>query len=561
MASSVAVLGPFVGGLNQASDASAIADNELAECVNLNVDLDGSLVCRTPFLQVPHQVLASSPGSALYGRIRVIGTAQLDRPYLLICGDNGVGAGYIAKNDEGIEYLEYTIISNGLKSDCAIQLHNIVYFLARPDSTKSGMYWDGTTVYFEPDPDAAPRGSSMIFYKDRVWVTPGADDTRQPQSSQLKFSDPVPLTTPVLIPWNAVNLIPVGQGDGEKLIDLIVSGDNILLFKNNSTYAYIYDVSPNEGILRSINNDIGTSAQFCVVSHENEIYTFHEGIVYQIANYTFTPTSLKVPFRTDTGYTNVFGSKVSTSNYAAPVSLSLLGNTLVVRYFEHIYALNLITRTWSEWKSSDANLNSVGRFLKLDGNNITSDVEAYYGGSALSSNGTIIKIKPLHTSTDEECVITGENTVMEPWTRAPVAIQCSMTTKIYDFATPHMFKRLMWWGVDLISDGHVIGIANPVRQTLPTTWGALAEYTWDQLFTWDDLLSTATYVETDVNDPYVIRRKFIKLLKSLRFRRIAFIVKFESKGETSPEQTLGPARLFTISAIVGIKQTVVKQVS
>ena len=35
-------VGPFVGGLNTFSDATAIADNELTVCENFELDLDGS---------------------------------------------------------------------------------------------------------------------------------------------------------------------------------------------------------------------------------------------------------------------------------------------------------------------------------------------------------------------------------------------------------------------------------------------------------------------------------------------------------------------------------------
>src|SRR5687768_8658141 len=41
-------LGPFVGGLNTASDPTAIADAELATCTNFGLDIDGSLISRPP---------------------------------------------------------------------------------------------------------------------------------------------------------------------------------------------------------------------------------------------------------------------------------------------------------------------------------------------------------------------------------------------------------------------------------------------------------------------------------------------------------------------------------
>ena len=42
-------LGPFVGGINQLSDPTALQDNELVDAVNLELDLDGSYIGRPPF--------------------------------------------------------------------------------------------------------------------------------------------------------------------------------------------------------------------------------------------------------------------------------------------------------------------------------------------------------------------------------------------------------------------------------------------------------------------------------------------------------------------------------
>lgn len=536
MPSSVAVLGPFVGGLNKASDASAIADNELSKLVNFNVDLDGSLVCRPPIAQIPFT------GPVGLGRLLIIGSANIDgTPYLIASTLNGIRAFKVSATvTGGIEWMDSILIHSSLISDCAIQLHNVVYILARPDSPVNGGTWDGTT--FSAD-STAVKGSAALFFKGRVFVAPGAYHTTHPASSQLIFSDPVPLTLPISIPWNPVNLIPVGQGDGQNLIDMLVVADNLMLFKNNSTYAYLYDVSPNEGILRKVNNNIGVSAQFCALTHENEAYVYHEGNVYQLSNYKFVEASIKLPFE----------RTVVPDDRRERVVMSLLGDTILVRYFDNLYALNLITKTWSEWRSANGILDNISRLVKLETNIVSSELEGYYGGSALTSDPSLMRIRPGHNTTDSEYVYSGG--VVE------VPIECTMTTKVFDFNAPHVFKRLMWWGVDLISDGNVVGIVNPVKQTNPVTWDVLSEYTWDQLNAWDNLLEGAHSITTTVDDTFIIRRKFIKLLKSLRFRQASFSITLNSDGKIAPEETLGPARVFSLSAIVGIKQTVVKQVS
>lgn len=551
MASTVAVLGPFTGGLNKASDASAIAENELSELINLNTDLDGSLVCRPPIGQVPYTVTRATipPEVTITGRILVIGNAILNSiSYLIVSCDQGIIAFKESTTTTGgVEWFEGTVIHSTLKSDCAIQLHDVVYILARYDSPVIGGTWDGTTYLTDSSPNA-PTGSAALFFKGRVFVCPGAYNPNSPVNSQLKFSDPVPLTLPVTIPWSAVNLIPVGQGDGQFLIDMVVVADNLMLFKNNSTYAYLYDVSPNDGILRKVNNNIGVSAQFCVLTHGNEVYTYHEGNVYQISNYTFVEASIKLPF------TRVAG----TSDQREKVSMSLLKDMLLVRYFDKMYALNLQTKTWSEWQSANGVLNTLGRIIKVESNRVTSQEESYYGGSYSPSNNALMRIKPEHTSSDSEYV----TTLVSPSlvvTQVPIA--CTMTTKIYDFGAPHVFKRLMWWGVDIISDGNVTGIVSPVRQSGSVTWTDLSTLLWSSLNAWDNLLAEVIDIQTDVSDTFILRRKFMKFLKSLRFRQTSFTVKVNSDGKLASVETLGPARVFSLSAIIGVKQTVVKQVS
>jgi len=36
-------IGPYAGGINRYSDISAIADDEMVDCTNFEIDLDGSL--------------------------------------------------------------------------------------------------------------------------------------------------------------------------------------------------------------------------------------------------------------------------------------------------------------------------------------------------------------------------------------------------------------------------------------------------------------------------------------------------------------------------------------
>src|SRR5512138_2758837 len=52
--SDVLRLGPFVGGLNTGSDSVLVKDDELIDCLNLELDVDGSLVSR-PAINIAFQ--------------------------------------------------------------------------------------------------------------------------------------------------------------------------------------------------------------------------------------------------------------------------------------------------------------------------------------------------------------------------------------------------------------------------------------------------------------------------------------------------------------------------
>src|SRR5688572_1571561 len=76
-------LGPFHGGINNYSDMSAIADQELVDCVNFDIDLDGSLKTRPPWSILAFEVETSAEvndpdihqaiiGTFVYGGVRFI---------------------------------------------------------------------------------------------------------------------------------------------------------------------------------------------------------------------------------------------------------------------------------------------------------------------------------------------------------------------------------------------------------------------------------------------------------------------------------------------------------
>lgn len=515
-------LGPFTGGINVASDPSAVADTELVDCLNFELDLDGSLICRPPIVETTNNSGTTTERLVMIGRA-------------ILAGGNYV----FASNADGTYAFDgttWTLVRTGLQARVAVQYQDVVYIVAQTGSANNGGFWDGAAWTTDVN---MPKGEAAVFYKSRMFIVPGILATGG-AAHQLRFTDPIPAGTTVLV-WPAINNIPVSQGDGQKLVDIQIYNDNLMLFKQDSTYVLAYDILIADAILRQVNDNIGATTRKCVVSYENSVFVYHEGNVFEVVNYNFQRINLKVPFTLDT---TVPGGTVRDEQ----AFICLFGDRLLVRYFNRIYCYGLRTKTWTRWESSSELLNNFGPLVEFP--EIVTDLVnvRYFSGSSIHSHENIFVLRNGYGFTTETTLTDAFN------------IRCYILTKNYDFGDSHSYKRLAWWGIDVISVGTIVGTATPIIAQVQVFWSDLHGFTWGDLhlLTWNNILgNTVSSVVTNVVDPYQAMRKFIKFLKALRFRQVNFQVTLLCDGSISQ----GPARIFTLTAIVGVKQAVVKQVS
>lgn len=358
-------LGPFIGALNTASDPTAIADAEVAVLKNFELDIDGSLISRTP--------IKESQGHISWAeRILIIGEGIFTSGrYIIGSNSNGV---YQFLNGT------WTLITSTFQATVAIQYANTVYLVAKPGSGNGGK-WDpvgGFTAIA-----AIPKGQAAVVHKERLFVCPGIDSITN--SSRLTFSNASDFET-----WDASDFIDIGQGDGTKLLDLTVFQDNLLLFKNQATYVLSYDIRPADATVRKISSTIGVDRQFCVVNYENQVYIFHGGWVYEIINYDFNRLNTKVPFVEDATAPGSFSSE--------SIFISIFEDRLVCRYFRNIYVYGLRTRTWSQWESNSDSLQYFGPILTSR----PSTGNLYYAGSVISSHLNVFTFVNKATASDIE---------------------------------------------------------------------------------------------------------------------------------------------------------------
>ncbi|HEY6020858.1 MAG TPA: hypothetical protein VIY48_13450, partial [Candidatus Paceibacterota bacterium] len=133
-----------------------------------------------------------------------------------------------------------------------------------------------------------------------------------------------------------------------------------------------------------------------------------------------------------------------------------------------------------------------------------------------------------------------------------------LITKSYDFGPSYSFKRLFFWGADIVSGTSVRYSVNPVVYNVPVTWGQLLGVPVANLLTWGRPLNQSVDVTDNASgDSASGYRTFVKLLKSLRFRQAQFTL-VTSINTMVPDK---PCRVFSLTAFVDAKQVVVKKVS
>lgn len=377
-------LGPFVGGLNTGSDPTAIADAELAVSTNFELDIDGSLVSRCPLVEIE--------GHTSWTERIVCLTEAIFSGVNYLIGSNSTGVYY---RQSGVGQA-WTLITNTFQSTAAAQYAGFVYIVAIPGSANPGGKWSPGGGFSAVA--AMPKGQACAIHKERLYVTPGILATTN--QSRLIFSNAGNFDT-----WTGTDFIDIKQGDGTNLVDLTVFQDNLLLFKNKSSYVLSYDTRPSDAVVREISRTIGVDKQFNMVNYENQVYIFSNGWVYEIINYDFNRLNTKVPFILD---------DTAPSSFAAEnVFISLLGDRLVCRFHRNIYVYGLRTRTWTQWSSVKDVLHFFGPIVTLH----PSTGNEFYAGSCLSANRTTIQLFDDQTSTNVEKTLDPLFDIQDTYTR------------------------------------------------------------------------------------------------------------------------------------------------
>lgn len=505
-------IGPFVGGMNTYSGPSAISDDEAVELRNLDVDLDGSLVSR--------QFLTTTNTAPKTTISRIIGTyAATDGSVYIIFAFSGGGC-YALKTGT---FAWTTIDATGEYTSC-VQYNSKLWLVKKPAGTAvGGSQWDPTGGLVAVA--TMPTGIACVVYKERMFIASSVNNN-DTSMNRLKFSNPA---NPAA--WTGTDTLDVRAGDGQDITALWVFDNNIVVFKTNSTYVYSYESQPSKGQVQVVNGAIGCNNGASVCEYENSLFIMHKSSVFRVSNWIWEQANVKVPFI----YAN-------SNSLVAPYvsSVSVLGNRIICRYYDNYYVLGTKTGAWTIWDWY-TNSRFPDSFVRDPFVDPSTGFETYYCGNMRASVAYWFKYVDGNQA----------NGSAESFT-------VRLVTKAYDFGVPYGFKRLYWWGADILAKALTTYKVTPIAYNTPITWGQLATKTFNDYQTWGRPLDISLDVTDSVagaNPAYY--RTFVKLLKGLRFRQAQFTLESTSDGSG----VTGPFRVFSLTSYVDNKELVSKKVS
>jgi len=552
-------IGPFAGGINTYSDPAMIADDEMVDCVNFDLSLDGSLVSRPPWqLLYGTSVTSTETGTAPPNCHQIIiGTGVYEGNRFVIVNSNhtGAAASYIYFVD-GVNAGILAKIADGTHSK--MHRYSDDLFLVPDLGGGDGARYDlaGGLVTLLPD---MPEGYASCIYKDRLWIS---GRRSVPNSSRLYFSDLADFGD-----WPGTNFFDIAPGDGDAVNELVVYQDNIIIFKDNATYVLAYDTGPPQAVLQVINTDVGAMGRNCVDVYENSIFVLKYNQLYEMSNYDFVRVSVKIPFDYDDTLPVASPYNPGDQAFKWPFWLRVVGDRAIVRFYNRIYVYHLRLRGWTRWDSEDVNVKYLGPITRLDNTNtdLLRGFDTYVATSSLiknvdsqgvGSSGAWKMYFKLFQMEDRYNATNTENGNITPEFPA-VDIKLSMTTKQFDIGLSHRFKRLMHWGIDCYTSRNVVGTLYPFSVAYRVTWNQLHIYHWHELNTWAYPLTAIPSVEQQVSSDAGKQVKFIRFPKSLRFRLLQFKIDMVTQGNTLD----GPAYLYSITSFIGAKQLMPKAVN
>lgn len=506
-------LGPFTKGLHNSAGTGEYIDNaELFELVNLEVDTDGSLVNRPAI-----SMLELDSGFGEEDK-RILGVYQPGngKRYLVITFKNSsdYSVGLLDLDDNSLVGEE-----QGFTSYCAcgVQYNNKFFVYPKPGTADVAGYYDDTETWTQ---QALPGGqaAACVIYKERLFAVAGIDSTSE--TSRMYFSEIADPTD-----FDGTMYVDVSPGNGEKLTNIVLLNNDVVLFKEHSTFRAGYSGNIEKMEISIISSNVGSPKANCVAVTNNTVYVIHENAVYEMYNYNYQKISSGLSMTEGRNYPDVIQNRTA---------LSVYNDRLFVRYLGRTYVLSVLSGRWCEWTT-----NRPFEYVTVVA---TEDSSIGYAWSIAND-----KRGELYSLLDNRIA----NVEDEDFT-------CRVVTKTYDFDISHTYKVLFWWGLTIATLGDTTARVVSPNAGPGNTWQMLH----DNFTDWDDLVfhdirwtsaNAVIHALTIPSDIGAYSRKFLKFPKKSRFRQMFF----EITSEAKPNRTADAAvRIYDIVAFVKSKETV-----
>lgn len=459
MSGAPVAIGPFEGGLNLSEDPSHIADNQLAECINLDIGRAGELATRPGLKTVrtatnpisagthaPITILGSIVLPSLTSRLYVKQPTATAGSFNVFYSDNPEDpAGtwtQLSATFGDVRMLVYGIY-DGLGSQETFAW--FVPYGSVGGVATVGQAHDLTNSANLYGVNAMPRGSGGLVFKNRMFIYGPIDDT-QKGTYRIYYSAVGNFTS-----WPVNNFFDVGPGDGDHVTAMAVQGDALVIFKRNSTWSLFFEADPFLGTLRKVNNEIGATGIHAVVTYQNEVYLISRRGIHRLVSLLFEDIGQNLGlFKIRKAHDgkdsiSVIGDKIicciDTGNAAQPY-----------RYFVYYTESN----AWSEYQFA---FNPV-RFVPY--------LDFQYSLHQFATDFSSVNLYHMHPE-DRSSKNYGDSPSNITYT--------SLVTKRFNYDSPSTFKRLFWWAVDIVTNNRTftLGTITDSVHISPTTLHSTTE--------------------------------------------------------------------------------------
>lgn len=511
----ITLIDDFSGGINNVDLIGTLQDNEMSVAENFDITSTGRLTSRPPFLAA-----GVSPG---LGALTMLGWFLDDAgAHFAVVSSVAQAKTWLVDDATGA----YTEIAAWAASDC--EQYGDRLYLVR--TTGAGAKWMRTPTDVDPyglvTVASMPAAERIIGHKGRLFVSVG---------STIYYSDVTSISAGTTIDTFDGSFINVSPGDGQVIVELDTSFDDLLIVRNGSTWLFSYADALADGTLTEIDGGIGADSWRCVARYQGSLIVLTGSRLYRLTSRVYYPlhSDRKVTLRPN-------GDFAATEFDSA---VSVFGERALVWARGTMYALHLSTSGWTTYISAET------RFAH--GYEHPAGVELFGANTIFGvsgSNDTAVS-STLYRVVDRIATGDGEE------------FSCRLVTKAYDWREPTQLKHLFAWGVDVVSKNEIRGRALPL--SLVTTfvgWDDMNAVTWDELNlgTWDYPLVVPNYVEGLRDVPGIAPvQVYAKMPNAMWFRQIAFEVLLTNDGTTGT----APCRVESIATIVTVRNRTPQAVS